>query len=235
MLLKLANIDAYYGSAQALHDVDIEVAEGDIVGLLGSNGAGKTTTLKTISGLLRPRRGKVWFKDTDITDLRPPDLLARGVVHVPEGRHVFPQMTVKENLLAGAYARAAWKTRRRAVSDAFTMFPRLGERAKQLAGSLSGGEQQMLAIARGLVTRPTLLLLDEPTLGLAPVVVDRIFDAIRRVHETGCTVVIVEQNMRALELFEHAYIIDTGKIVFSGSRTQLQSDDHLRRAYLGIR
>jgi branched-chain amino acid transport system ATP-binding protein len=235
VLLEVESIAAAYGDAQALFDVSMEVEAREIVAILGANGAGKTTLLRVISGIVRARNGAVRWNGADITRLSPAQIVALGIVHVPEGRHVFPKMTVLDNLRAGAYTAAAWRRRDELLEEAFALFPRLAERRGQLAGTLSGGEQQMLAIGRGLMAQPKLLLLDEPSLGLAPIIVDVIFDKIRKINVLGCAILIVEQNVRrALEIALRAYVIEHGRLTMHGASRELASNADVRRAYLGV-
>ncbi len=234
-MLTLESVDAYYGDAQALREVSITVERGEIVTLLGANGAGKSTTLRTISGLLPTRRGRILLEGTRL-DRRPAHLVAAaGIGHVPEARRLFANMTVRENLLMGAYRAERWTARDGTIERVFEIFPRLAERQHQLAGTLSGGEQQMCAIGRALMGRPTLLMLDEPSLGLAPNVVDQIFDIVRRIASEGVTILLVEQNAHlALEIADRGYVMETGRIVLAGSGRDLLDDPHVRRAYLGL-
>lgn len=234
MLLKINNIDTYYGSIQSLHGVSLEVNKGEIVTLIGANGAGKTTTLRAISGMICPSQGTIEFDGADITRTPPHALVSRGLSHVPEGRGIFANLTVAENLDLGAYAR---KDRKAVESDrdrALTLFPRVKERLKQVAGTLSGGEQQMVAIARALLARPKLLLLDEPSLGLAPQLVQLIFSIIREINAQGTTVLLVEQNAHmALAVAHRAYVLQTGSICKTGIAKDLLSDPGIKKAYLG--
>src|SRR5450432_3252144 len=231
-LLVVDDIEVRYGNIRALKGVSFEVAEGEIVALLGANGAGKTTTQKTISGMLRPSLGSIVYDGQRIDGIPAHDLIRLGICHVPEGRHVFPRMTVAENLEMGAFR---FKTvDRHDLDHVLDLFPRLRERFKQQAGTLSGGEQQMLAIGRALMGKPRLLLLDEPSMGLAPMIVDQIFRIIRQINETGVTVVLVEQNAaQALHLAARGYVLETGTIVLEGTGRDLLADDRVRAAYLG--
>ena len=232
-LLTIESISVAYGKRRALDGVSLTVAAGEIVTLLGANGSGKSTTLRTISGLVRPARGHVVFDGRDITRAAPDAIVAAGVAHVPEGREIFPQFTVYENLLMGGFT-ASPAAVRDGVERAFALFPVLRGRARQRAGTLSGGEQQMLAIARALMIRPRLLLLDEPSLGLAPLVTREIFGVIERINAGGATVLLVEQNARrALALAARAYVLETGRVVMSGAARELAADPHVRAAYLG--
>jgi branched-chain amino acid transport system ATP-binding protein len=233
-LLQVAAVHTYYGTIQALRGVSLTVWPGEVVTLIGSNGAGKSTTLKTISGLLRPRQGEILLEGRRL-DRRPPHEIVRlGVSQVPEGRRIFPRLTVDENLQMGAYAR---RDRKGIASDrerVFALFPRLKERLRQRAGTLSGGEQQMLAIGRALMAAPRLLLLDEPSMGLAPVLVDAIFDAIREINGRGVTVLLVEQNAQlALSIAHRGYVLQTGNVVLEDSAAGLSRNPHVRRVYLG--
>jgi branched-chain amino acid transport system ATP-binding protein len=234
-LLRLDGIDAFYGDLQALADVSLEVSDGEIVALVGANAAGKSTTLRVISGLVNPRRGRVLLDGDDLTGLPAHERVDRGIVQVPEGRRLFPFMTVAENLLLGAHAGRARAERERTLAHVCGLFPVLGERRTQLAGSLSGGEQQMCAIGRALMARPTILMLDEPTLGLAPVLVARIFETVRTINSQGVTVLLVEQNVRqALTLAHRACVLESGRLVLEGPARELLGDDRLKRAYLGL-
>jgi branched-chain amino acid transport system ATP-binding protein len=234
-LLRLEGIDAFYGDLQALSDVSLEVREKEIVALVGANAAGKSTTLRVISGLVAPRRGRVLLNDEDLTGVPAHKRVDRGIVQVPEGRHLFPFMTVAENLLLGAHADRARGERDRTLAHVYGLFPVLSERRTQLAGSLSGGEQQMCAIGRALMARPRVLMLDEPTLGLAPVLVARIFDTVRTINGQGVTVLLVEQNVRqALTLAHRACVLESGRLVLEGQARELLGDERLKRAYLGL-
>ena len=234
-MLRLEGIDAFYGDLQALSDVSLEVREKEIVALVGANAAGKSTTLRVISGLVAPRRGRVLLNDEDLTGVPAHQRVDRGIVQVPEGRHLFPFMTVAENLLLGAHANRARGERDRTLAHVYGLFPVLGERRTQLAGSLSGGEQQMCAIGRALMGRPRVLMLDEPTLGLAPVLVARIFETVRTINGQGVTVLLVEQNVRqALTLAHRAFVLESGRLVLDGQARELLGDERLKRAYLGL-
>lgn len=236
-MLRLTSVDACYGRVQALRGVSLHVGAGEIVTLIGANGAGKSTTLNVISGLLRAQRGRIVFEDADVTNGAPHRLVRAGICHVPEGRQVFGDLTVTDNLLLGAYSR--WNRRGRAqvladLDAQFERFPRLGERRGQLAGSLSGGEQQMLALARGLMSRPRLLMLDEPSLGLAPIIAQQFLAEVRKLRDEGLTVLLVEQNARAaLRIADRGYVIETGRIVLEGSAQDLLENPEVQRAYLG--
>jgi len=234
-LLRLEGIDAFYGDLQALAGVSLEVREREIVALVGANAAGKSTTLRVISGLVAPRRGRVVLGDDDLTHVPAHRRVDRGLVQVPEGRHLFPFMTVAENLLLGAHTGRARRERERTLAHVYDLFPVLGERRGQLAGSLSGGEQQMCAIGRALMALPTLLMLDEPTLGLAPVLVSRIFETVRAINGEGVTILLVEQNVRqALTLAHRACVLESGRLVLEGPARDLLGDERLKRAYLGL-
>ncbi|HET6319461.1 MAG TPA: ABC transporter ATP-binding protein [Chloroflexota bacterium] len=233
-MLAVRDIHTYYGSIQALRGISIEVSRGEIVTLIGSNGAGKSTTLKTISGLLRPRQGEITFDGRRIDRMEPHDIVKRGICQAPEGRRVFPALSVNENLEMGAFARRDRGGIARDRERVYALFPRLRERARQRAGTLSGGEQQMLAIGRALMAAPQVLLLDEPSMGLAPVLVDTIFDAIREINEQGMTIVLVEQNAQlALSLAARGYVLQTGTIVLHDSAANLLANPEVRAAYLG--
>jgi len=233
-LLRLDGLEAGYGDLTAVAGISLEVREGEAVALIGSNGAGKTTTLRAISGLLPVRAGRVEFRGARLDGLGSAQIVARGVAHVPEGRQLFPTLTVRDNLELGS--RDAERRRRGdALELVFTLFPRLRERERQLAGTLSGGEQQMCAIGRGLMARPRLLLLDEPSLGLAPVAVKLIFEILQRVNRDGTTILLVEQNVpRALQLSHRGYVIENGRLVLEGTRESLLASPHVKQAYLGL-
>ena len=232
-LLAVQDLVTAYGSVEALHGISFHVDDGEIVALLGANGAGKTTTLRTISGLLRPRAGEVRFAGERIDTRRAHEIVRLGLTHVPEGRWIFTLLTVEENLRLGAYAER--RVSREALDRVFTQFPRLAERRGQLAGTLSGGEQQMLAMARALMTRPRLLLLDEPSMGLAPVLVRGIFQTIAEINRQGTSVLLVEQNANAaLRLARRAYVLETGRIALEGLGAELARNEAVRRAYLGV-
>jgi len=234
-VLKLEAVNAFYGDLQALHGVSFEVHEKEIVALVGANAAGKTTTLRVISGTLVPRAGRVTFEGADLGAVPAHRRVDLGIVQVPEGRRLFPFMTVMENLLLGAHTDGARAARDQSLEQVFTLFPILAERRTQLAGSLSGGEQQMLAIGRALMARPKLLMLDEPTLGLAPVLVRRIFETVKAINEGGVTVLLVEQNVRqALALAHRACVLESGRVVLAGPAQALLNDERLKRAYLGM-
>jgi branched-chain amino acid transport system ATP-binding protein len=231
----LSGVSAGYGSVPAIRDVSIAIGEGEAVGLLGANGAGKSTTLRAISGLVRPTAGTITFLGTSITSLPAYKVTELGIAHVPEGRQVFPELTVKENLEIGAYIPSAKASRARTLELVFTIFPVLAERRKQLAGTMSGGEQQMLAVGRGLMLQPRLLMLDEPSLGLAPVVTDATFEKIQEIHAMGTAVLLVEQNVsRALSLVQRAYVLESGKVIMQGTSAELVNNKQVQAAYLGI-
>ena len=233
-MLKVEELNVYYDKIHAVKGVSFEVRDGEICTLIGANGAGKTTILQTISGLLRPKSGKISFDGVDITGHSPNKILVGGLAQVPEGRRVFSQMTVLENLEMGAFTRRDTAGIREDLEMVFHSFPRLKERLRQPAGTLSGGEQQMLAMGRALMSRPKMLLLDEPSMGLAPILVDEIFSIIRQVNKTGVTVLLVEQNAtKALEIADYSYVLSTGKIVSSGEGRSLLTDASVRSAYLG--
>ncbi len=233
-MLTVEHLQASYGRVQTLWEIGFEVPQGAIVALIGANGAGKTTTLKVLSGLLQAQAGSITFDGERIDALAPPAIVARGIVHVPEGRGLFPDMTVLDNLLMGAYGtpRAGRRSR---LERVYAIFPRVEERRQQLAGTLSGGEQQMVAIGRGLMAHPRLLLLDEPSLGLAPLMVEEVFRVIREINASGVTVLLVEQNTRhALALASRGYVLEAGRVVLSGSGADLLANAEVRRAYLGL-
>ena len=233
MLLEVKDIQVYYGAIHAIKGVSFEVNEGEIVTLIGANGAGKTTTLDTIAGLLRSRGGDIVFQGESIAHKAPHLIVKDGLALVPEGRRVFAQMTVEENLEMGAFTRAN-STVEPGLEKVYELFPRLKERQKQIAGTLSGGEQQMLAMARALMSKPRLLMLDEPSMGLAPILVEQIFDIIRALHKSGTTILLVEQNAQmALSVANRAYVLETGKISMSGDAQELLHNDAVRKAYLG--
>lgn len=231
-MLKVDNINVYYGQIHALKDVSLEVKKGEIVALIGANGAGKSTTLRTISGLLRSKTGSITLFDENISHAEAYKLVAKGLAHVPEGRHVFLQMTVQENLEMGAYTNKG--NVKEGIEDVFERFPRLKHRKDQIAGTLSGGEQQMLAMGRALMSRPKLMMLDEPSMGLAPILVQQIFDIIKELHEAGTTILLVEQNAEmALNVADRAYVLESGRIKLSGTGAELAKSDEIKKAYLG--
>ena len=234
-MLEVTQIDVYYGEVPALQKVTLQVLNGESVAVIGANGAGKSTVLKTVSGLLRPRRGSLRFDDRELSTLPPYEIAALGIAHVPEGRRVFPELTVQENLEMGAYLPAAKKKRPQTLAWVLEIFPVLGERSKQLGGTLSGGEQQMLAIARGLMLRPRLLMLDEPSLGLAPIMAENTFEKIDEIHREGISTLLVEQNVvRALALAQRGYVLGNGQIVLQGTAAELLENEQVKDAYLGL-
>ena len=234
MMLKVDNLQVFYGAIHALQGVSFHLEKGEIVALIGANGAGKSTVLNTISGILRPREGSVAFEDQEIHEVPPQDIVRKGVIQVPEGRKIFSRMTVTENLEMGAYTHTDRATIARDMESVFARFPRLRERRNQLGGTLSGGEQQMLAIGRGLMAHPILLLLDEPSMGLSPLLVEQIFDIIQDINEQGTSILLVEQNAQmALAIADRAYVLETGKIVLQGKGDDLLKDDSVIEAYLG--
>lgn len=231
-MLKVENINVYYGQIHALKDVSIEVNQGETVALIGANGAGKSTALRTISGLLRSKTGSISLLGEDISKADACKLVSKGLAHVPEGRRIFLQMTVLENLEMGAYTDPSYT--KEGIQDVFRRFPRLKHRKDQIAGTLSGGEQQMLAMGRALMSRPKLLMLDEPSMGLAPILVQQIFDIIKELHSTGTTILLVEQNAEmALEIADRAYVLESGRIKLSGTGKELAQSDEIKKAYLG--
>ena len=232
-MLKVNNINVYYGAIHAIKDVSFEVNDGEIVTLIGANGAGKSTTLQTISGLLRSRTGSIEFMGKDIGSVPPDKLVAHGLAQVPEGRRVFLQMTVEENLEMGAFTQPA-STIAPNMEKVSAQFPRLKERRRQVAGTLSGGEQQMLAMGRALMSNPKLLMLDEPSMGLAPILVEQIFDIIKQLHQAGTTILLVEQNAQmALSVADRGYVLETGRVTLSGPGKELLADEAVKKAYLG--
>jgi branched-chain amino acid transport system ATP-binding protein len=234
-VLKLAGVSASYGTVPAVQNVSIEIGEGEAVGLLGANGAGKSTTLRVISGLVGLTAGKISFAGTDLASLPPHRIPELGIAHVPEGRQVFPEMTVQENLEIGAYVPKAKAERSRTLELVYSIFPRLADRKKQLAGTMSGGEQQMLAVGRGLMSKPRLLMLDEPSLGLAPVMTDVTFEKIGEIHKMGTAILLVEQNVsRALSLVQRAYVLESGNVIMHGTSAELANNKQVQAAYLGI-
>ena len=235
VVLEVKGVDVFYGDVQVLWDVSFEVKKGEIVALFGANGSGKTTSLNTVSSILTPRRGTVTYEGQPLHTRAPHDLVGLGIAHVPEARRLFPEMTVKENLLLGALTPDARKSRPEMLEKVYAIFPRLKEREKQAAGTMSGGEQQMCAIARGLMSKPRLLMLDEPSLGLSPILVTDIFKVIQDVHDAGVTVLLVEQNVfKSLAIADRAYVLGNGRIVLTGTGSGLLADDNVREAYLGL-
>lgn len=232
-LLTLENIGAAYGKTQALHEISLEVGSEEIVTLIGANGAGKSTTLLTISGLVNKTKGRILFDDRDITNAAPHQIVNAGIIHVPEGRGIFPRLTVHENLKMGAFSLKAIDTD--LLEEVYELFPILKERINQAGGTLSGGEQQMLAIGRGLMAKPKLLLLDEPSLGIAPLLVEKIFEALQNIHEAGTPMLLVEQNAHmALEIADRGYVLESGNITMTGTGKELHNNEDVMKAYLGI-
>ncbi len=232
MMLKVEDMHVYYGAIHAVKGVSFEVDEGEIVALIGANGAGKSTILKTVSGLMHPRTGSITFMDQNIAHMDAHKLVHRGLAHVPEGRRIFLQMSVQENLEMGAFSQK--EVSKSELEKIFQLFPRLKERRKQIAGTLSGGEQQMLAMSRALMSKPRLMMLDEPSMGLAPILVDQIFSIIKELHAAGTTILLVEQYAsKALEIANRAYVLETGNITLSGTGKELAQSDEVRKAYLG--
>lgn len=234
-LLAVDRISSYYGDARALIDVSIDVGEGEIVAVIGPNGAGKSTMLRTISGLIRPRSGEIRFRGTRLNDAPAHSLIGLGIAHVPEGRRLFPQMTIRENLTMGAYGAQTWNDRHRLIDEVCELFPHLKERISQRAGTLSGGERQMLATARALMARPTLLMLDEPSLGLAPKIIENVLSIIRDINARGVSMLLIEQNAQlALAAAGRAYLLENGTIVKSGTTQSFRADESVRQSYLGV-
>ena len=234
-MLKVSGIDVYYGDLQVLWDVSFEVRNKEILVLVGANGAGKSTTLKTISGLLKPLKGSIEFDGVRLDQLSPDKVIGQGVVHVPEARRLFREMSVEENLIMGSLAPEAKKRRSRTIDWVYELFPRMKERRKQAAGTLSGGEQQMCAIGRGLMALPKVLMFDEPSLGLSPILVQEVFEIAKRINREGVTVMLVEQNVRqTLAMCDRAYVLENGRIVLQGTGKELSNDPHVKEAYLGI-
>lgn len=234
-MLNVSRLNFSYGDLKVLWDIDLEVRQGEIVTVVGANGAGKSTTLKNISRLVKPASGSLTFDGTDLTKLEPHQVVELGIVQVPEGRKIFPEMTVLENLRMGSFIKSARKTRDANVERVFSLFPRLKEREKQLGGTMSGGEQQMLAIGRGLMANPRLLLMDEPSLGLSPLFVKNIFDIITEINRQGVTILLVEQNVyQSLRIAHRAYVLETGRVVLTGTGADLLNDDHVKKAFLGM-
>lgn len=234
-MLDVKQISAGYEDIQILHQISLKIERGEMVSVLGANGAGKTTLLLTLSGVLRPTEGEIYFLDKRIDCLEPHLIVQKGVVRIPEGRKIFQEMTVLENLELGSYIRTAKIHRKENLAKVLNLFPRLEERKHQLAGTLSGGEQQMLAIGRGLMTLPQILMLDEPSLGLAPLIVIALFEVIKRINQEGTTVILVEQNVPlALSTVQRGYVLENGRVVLEGKSEELLRDDHMRKAYLGI-
>jgi branched-chain amino acid transport system ATP-binding protein len=233
--LRIDGIDVFHGTFQALWDISLEVNQGEMLALIGANTAGKTTLLDTVSGLLHPAKGNIQFKGHDISNLDPYEIVELGITQVPEGRRVFPEMTVFDNLIIGSFARSARVQKKESLESVYDLFPRLAERRKQVAKTLSGGEQQMLAIGRGLMADPALMLIDEMSLGLAPKVVDEIFKALKKIQQRGITVLFVEQNViRTLQEADRAYILETGRVALSGLASELQQNEMVKKAYFGV-
>jgi branched-chain amino acid transport system ATP-binding protein len=234
-MLEISSINCFYGNIQVLWDVTMRVDEGEIMALVGANGAGKTTLLKTLSGLMRPTSGTMSYLGTRIDGMEPNDIVSLGISHIPEGRRLFTEMSVYENLEMGAYPKNSWKQRRQTLREVYELFPVLKERADQLARTLSGGEQQMLAMGRGLMSRPQLCIIDEPSNGLAPIVVAEVFQIIKSLRERGITILLVEQNVRqTLQIADRACVLENGRIAVEGASAELLQSDHIRRAYLGL-
>lgn len=234
-MLKVEKVDVFYGDLQALRAVSLEVSEGEIVTIIGSNGSGKSTLIKTISGMLRARKGAITWDNQPISNRSTSDIVEMGIIQIPEGRQLFPSMTVLENLELGALNPRARKDKNANLKGIYKLFPRLEERKAQTAGTLSGGEQQMLAIGRGLMSKPKILMLDEPSLGLSPILVNTIFEIIRRINQEGMTILLVEQNIHhSLRLARRAYVLENGEMVMHGPAQELLQDDHVCRAYLGL-
>lgn len=233
-MLKVTDLSVYYGVIPALKEISFEVGEGEVVALIGANGAGKTTTLHTITGLVEAASGKIEFEGRDITKVPAHKIVEMGMAHVPEGRRVFPEMTVYQNLMLGAFTRRDAAEKQESLEEVYSHFPRLKERARQLAGTLSGGEQQMLAMGRALMSKPKIILMDEPSMGLSPILVSEIFGIIDEVAKEGKTVLLVEQNAKkALSIADRAYVLETGKIALEGTASELLNNDSIRKAYLG--
>lgn len=233
-MLEIQDIRVNYGMINAIKGISFSVDKGEVIALIGANGAGKTTTLHTISGLLRPKSGQILFNGLDITKVQPHKIVSMGIAHVPEGRRVFSQLSVMDNLKMGAFTRSDAKEKEETLETVFSRFPRLKERMNQAAGTLSGGEQQMLAMGRALMSRPQIILMDEPSMGLSPLLVSEVFDIIESISKSGTTVLLVEQNAKkALSIADRAYVLETGKIVLSGNASDLINDDSVKKAYLG--
>ena len=233
-MLEVKNLSASYGMIPVLHDVSFNVEAGEIVTLLGSNGAGKSTILNTIQGIMKPSSGEIYFQDRSISGWAPHKVVEAGVIHIPEGHRIFPYLTVKENLLLGAYPGDSWKKRKESLAWVVEFFPILGERSNQQSRLLSGGEQQMLCVARGLMSRPRFIMVDEPSIGLAPVVVDALFESLGKLRQSGITILLPEQNaLRALQLADRGYVIQHGRVVIEGNSADLMKSDMIKKAYLG--
>jgi branched-chain amino acid transport system ATP-binding protein len=234
-MLKVHDIDVYYGDMQALRNVTLDVKKGEITTVIGSNGSGKSTLLRAISGILRPKTGSIQFNDKEITRTPSSGIVEGGISHVPEGRQLFPTMTVLENLEMGAQFSHMQKSAKKTMQEVFTFFPRLKERLSQKAGTLSGGEQQMVAMGRGLMSRPRLMMLDEPSLGLSPLLVSTIFEIIKQINESGTSILLIEQNVfQSLKISNHGYVLENGTIAHQGSSDQLLGNPHIRKTYLGL-
>lgn len=235
MLLEVKDLHVYYGAIHALQGISFHIEEGEIVSLIGANGAGKSTTLRTLSGLIRPRSGNIFFKGEEITTTPAEQIVFRGISHVPEGRKIFAPLTVRENLEMGAYTRSDPAEIQKSMDRVFVSFPRLKERLNQLGGTLSGGEQQMLATARGMMSKPSLILLDEPSMGLSPILVEEIFKIIKEINSQGTSILLVEQNaLMALSISTRAYVLETGRIVLEGKASDVKNNPQVKSAYLGI-
>ena len=235
MLLEVKDLHVYYGAIHALQGISFHIEEGEIVSLIGANGAGKSTTLRTLSGLIRPRSGNIFFKGEEITTTPAEQIVYRGISHVPEGRKIFAPLTVRENLEMGAYTRSDPAEIQKSMDRVFESFPRLKERLNQLGGTLSGGEQQMLATARGMMSKPSLILLDEPSMGLSPILVEEIFKIIKEINSQGTSILLVEQNaLMALSISNRAYVLETGRIVLEGKASDVKNNPQVKSAYLGI-
>lgn len=233
-MLEIKDLEVYYGMIQAIKGISFDVNQGEVIALIGANGAGKTTTLQTITGMIPAKRGKIIFNGVDITKIPGHKIVPMGMAHVPEGRRVFAQLTVLDNLKLGAYTRKDAKEIQETLAMVYKHFPRLEERKNQLAGTLSGGEQQMLAMGRALMSKPSIILMDEPSMGLSPIFVSEIFEIIKEISESGTTVLLVEQNAKkALAIADRAYVLETGKIVLSGDAKELMNDESIKKAYLG--
>jgi len=233
-MLEVRDLDVFYGSIHALQGISFSVSEGEIVTLIGANGAGKSTTMRSVSGIVRAKGGEITFRGQRINTVPAHRIVRMGMSHVPEGRQIFPNLTVLENLMMGAYTRTDKSEIKISLDEVMERFPRLKERSRQMAGTLSGGEQQMVAIGRGMMSKPALLILDEPSMGLSPVLVDEIFDIIRKINQQGTTVLLVEQNaFMALQVAHRAYVLETGRVVLSGSAAEVQANPRVRSAYLG--
>jgi branched-chain amino acid transport system ATP-binding protein len=234
-MLKLQDVSAGYGGTEIIRNVSLEVKKGEVVTIVGANGAGKTTTLRTICGIVKPTSGSIEFEGSKLDGLRSDEIVAAGITMVPEGRQLFPHISVRDNLLMGAYKRSARAVANQRMEEVLQIFPRVGERLEQMAGSLSGGEQQMVAIARGLMSNPALLMFDEPSLGLSPLLMSQVFDVIDRIVELGRTVLIVEQNIvHTLKIADRGYVLENGEITMSGTGQELLENPHIKKAYLGI-